>query len=821
MAKHSAEFMTGSRSRLLGIVATAIFLLMSQPVQGQQGPRSTIRFTAGWRFHLGDVSGAQQPAFDDSDWRPLDLPHDWSIEGTFDRDHPAGAGGGYLPGGVGWYRKTFTLPGSRRGKQVYIDFDGVYRNSEVWINGHYLGKRPFGYSSFRYELTPYLKGGDRENVIAVRVDNSEQPNSRWYSGSGIYRNVWLVITNKVHVAHWGTYVTTPQVNDEVGYVSVQTQVRNDDARPQDVTVITTIRDASGRSVAADSAAAKTIPADSALQVSQNMAVREPLLWSTEDPYLYTAVTTVTRDGQTVDRYTTPFGIRYFRFDADDGFFLNGKPVKIRGVCEHHDLGSLGAAVNKRAIERRLDILKSMGVNALRTAHNPPSPELLALTDEMGFLVLDEAFDVWRQKKTEYDYHQYWEQWHRRDLKTLIERDRNHPSVIMWSIGNEILEQWDSTGGALARELAGTVRALDDTRPITAGLNDPQPHNYVLRSGALDLVGYNYHNEEFADFPEAFPGQQFVATETASALATRGAYDMPSDSIRRWPTAWDKPFTEGNADFTVSSYDNVSTPWGSTHEEALRSIQSAGYLSGMFVWTGFDYIGEPTPYHWPARSSYFGIIDLSGAPKDAYYLYKSEWTDAPVLHLLPHWNWPEKDTVDVWAYTNAREVELYLNGRSLGRRKKTDDQMHLMWRVPWAPGTMKAVGRTKDGKQITDVVHTAGAPAQIKLHPDRKQLEANGRDLSFVRVTILDANGVVVPDADPRVEFEVTGPGTIAGVSSGDPTSHEPFKADHRRAFNGRCQVTIQATDAAGTITLRAQADGLKPATITLKTRKAE
>jgi len=527
-----------------------VLALVSTPVTAQEatdGPRTTTRFTTDWQFHREDVSGAEAPQFDDSNWRTLDVPHDWSIEGSFNETHPAGAGGGYLPGGIGWYRKSFTLPDSRRDQRVYVQFDGVYRNSEVWINGQFLGKRPSGYTSFRYELTPHVEQG--ENVIAVRVDNSDQPNSRWYSGSGIYRNVWLTTTNEVHVAHWGTHVTTPQVNEEVGFVSVKTRVRNHEAVPREVTVRTTIQNASGHSVA-DSSSTLTLPPDSSKRVAQGVSVHEPLFWSPEDPYLYTAVTTITRAGRTVDRYTTPFGIRYFRFDSDDGFFLNGERVQIRGVCEHHDLGSLGAAVNKRALERRLELLKGMGVNAIRTAHNPPSPELLELTDEMGFLVMDEAFDVWGEQKVEHDYHKFWDEWHERDLRSLIKRDRNHPSIIAWSIGNEILEQWSSSGVQIARDLAKTVRELDDTRPITAGLNDPRPYNTVIRSGAFDLIGYNYSHERFADFEQDFPGERFVATETASALATRGKYDMLADSIRRWPEAWDEPFTQGNEDHIV-------------------------------------------------------------------------------------------------------------------------------------------------------------------------------------------------------------------------------------------------------------------------------
>lgn len=798
------------------LLILVLFVWSAVPIRAQQapGPRERVRFTSGWQFHLGDIDNGSNPQLDDSGWRTLNLPHDWSIEGSFDRDNPAGAGGGYLPGGIGWYRKSFTLPDEMRGKQVFIDFDGVYQNSEVWINGHYLGKRPYGYSSFRYELTPWLHKGDRQNVLAVRVDNSQQPNSRWYSGSGIYRNVWLVSTQKIHVDHWGTYITTPEVNETAAYVEARTRLRNQTHSSQKVKVTTRLLEAGGK-VVAEASSEEELPADSTESLVHTLSVANPLLWSIEDPYLYRAETLVSREGETLDRYVTDFGIRYFHFDSNDGFFLNGVSTKIRGVCEHHDLGSLGAAVNKSALERRLRILKSMGVNAIRTSHNPPSPELLALTDRMGFIVMDEAFDVWSKKKTTYDYHLHWDKWHHRDLRDLVMRDRNHPSVMIWSIGNEILEQWDSTGVAIARDLASTVRELDPTRPITAGLNGPEPGNFVIRSGALDLIGYNYHSKWFPDFPHNFPGKKFIATETASALATRGEYDMPADSIRRWPEAWDKPFTDGNADHTVSAYDNVSAPWGATHKETLHAIQAANYLSGMFIWTGFDYIGEPTPYQWPSRSSYFGLVDLSGFPKDSYYLYQSEWTDKPVLHLLPHWNWQEGDTVDVVAYTNASQVELYLNGQSLGRKKKTAGQYQLLWRVPWQSGTLLAKGRTRNGRIITEQINTAGKPARIQLSVDRQTIAADGRDLAFVQVAIVDRDGVLVPHADNEVTFELSGPARIAGVSSGDPTSLESFKADHRKAFNGRCQVTLQSLTKEGTITLRAKAKGLKTSVVTV------
>ena len=795
------------------IIFWGVLFLFTIPLYAQSSrPRTRASFDRSWRFHLGDVKNGQAPGYNDAQWRRLNLPHDWSIEGKFSKDNPAGVGGGALPGGIGWYRKTFTIPVSHEDKQVFIDFDGVYQDSQVWINGHYLGKRPYGYSSFQYELTPYLHYGDQKNVIAVRVDNSKQPNSRWYSGSGIYRNVWLVTTNKIHVGHWGTYITTPVINNKISYVLIQTHVRNNEESNKDVTLYTAIYDSLGNKVA-QSDSSKSIPADSVSKYIQDIAVSNPHLWSTDDPYLYKAVSTVISGSDTLDQYTTPFGIRYFRFDSKKGFFLNGKHMKIWGVCDHHDLGPLGAAVNKRAIQRQLQILKGMGVNALRTSHNPPAPELLNLADRMGILVMDEAFDMWAKGKTKYDYHLHWKKWHKRDLQDMILRDRNHPSIIIWSIGNEIPEQWSPSGISIARELAGIVRNLDDTRPITSNLNDPQPSNYLIRSGALDLIGYSYHQNTFKDFPKIFPGKKFIGSETTSALETRGHYDMPSDSIRRWPIRWDKPFTQGNPDYTVSAYDNVSAPWGSTHEETLKIIKKYAFLSGMFVWTGFDYLGEPTPYGWPARSSYFGIVDLCGFPKDAYYLYKSQWTNKPVLHIFPYWNWKKGQTVDVWAYTNCDEVELFLNGKSLGTRKMTGDKLHLMWRVKYEPGTLRAVGM-KDGKVIlTREIHTAGKPARIILSADRDTIHADGRDLSFVTVKVVDSKGNMVPHADNLVHFHLSGDGFIAGVGNGNETDHEPFKANYRKAFNGMCLAIIQSNGKKGRITLKATSKGLKSQTI--------
>jgi len=797
----------------------ALLAFSSLTASGNSRRGTTVSFNNDWRFHLGEVANGQSPELDDAQWRRLGLPHDWSIEGDFDEKNPAGLSGGALPGGIGWYRKSFNVPETAKGKLVFIDFDGVYRNSEVWINGQYLGKRPYGYISFQYELTPYLKFGRAKNVIAVKVDNSQQPNSRWYSGSGIYRNVWLTTVDKARIDHWGTYITTPAVTDQLATVAIKTKVRNDSDTDAPVSLVTIIYDPAGKEVAR--AAAKNVAGKGlGKEVSQELKVDRPTLWSDGRPYLYTVVSQIEQGGKVTDRYETPLGIRQFVFDIDKGFILNGKPVKIRGVCNHHDLGALGSAINTRALERQLEMLKAMGVNGIRTSHNPPAPELLELADKLGFIVMDEAFDMWQKEKTKFDYHLDWDEWHKRDLEDMVLRDRNHPSIFIWSIGNEISEQWggNPAAGIIGNELSGIVRSLDKTRPITSACNFVSDQNTLITAGDLDLVGTNYAHNQISQFPKMFPGRRLIGTETTSALATRGSYDMPSDLIRRWPAKWDEPLKDGNADYSCSAYDNCSAPWGSTHEETWKIVKKYDFFSGMFIWTGWDYIGEPTPYPWPAISSYFGIIDLAGFPKDVYYMYQSEWTDKPVLHLLPHWNWKPGDNVDVWAYFNSDEVELFLNGKSLGTRRKIGDELHVVWRVPYQPGTLKAVSR-KNGKVVlTEEVRTAQQPARLVLLPDRKIIKADGRDLSFVTVKVVDRNGALVPRADNLVNFKLTGEGFIAGVDNGSEISHESFKANHRKAFHGLCLAVIQSKEKASKIVLRATAVGLAPASVVIATR---
>ena len=833
------------KKSLLFIILSCLAVFFNSCNRQEINTRQRTSFNNNWKFSLGDVEGASVFTFDDNDWRQLNLPHDWAIEGEFSKDNPSGTGGGALPGGIGWDRKTFVADETYAGKKVFIDFDGVYMNSEVFINGVSLGKRPYGYISFRYDLTPYLKIGE-ENVIAVRVDNQEQPNSRWYSGCGIYRNVWLTVTNPIHVDLWGTYVTTPQVSDKEATVSVCTSIKNEGAVDAEVKVVSSLLDAEGNLVG-ETTSVLPISKDSVGTYQQTMKVDSPILWSVNNPYLYTLETEVWAGGKLVDTYETTTGIRSFEFSADKGFVLNGEQVKIKGVCMHHDLGCLGAAVNTRAIERQLEILQEMGCNGIRCSHNPPAPELLQLCDEMGFIVMDETFDMWRKKKTRYDYSLYFNEWHERDLTDLMLRDRNHPSIFMWSIGNEVLEQWSdanadtlsleeanmilnfghsaemlakegsemSVNSLLTKKLADMTRALDSTRPVTAGCNEPNPYNHLFASGALDIIGFNYHDDWFMGVPKNFPGKPFIVTESVSSLMTRGYYKMPSDKPILCPERWDKPYYDPS--FSCSSYDHCRAPWGSHHENTLRLVSENDFISGQYIWTGFDYIGEPTPYGWPARSSYFGIVDLAGFPKDIYYMYQSQWTDKDVHHLFPHWNWEEGQEIDLWAYFNhADEVELFVNGRSQGVRTMPDDKYHVVWRVKYEPGTIKAVSR-KDGKVVMEKeIHTAGEPAQIRLSADRSEIQADGTDLSFITVEIVDKDGNLCPNANNLVNFDVQGAAFIAGVDNGNQTSMESFKAPHRKAFYGKCLVVLQNNGDRGDIQLSAVSEGLEKAMLNIQ-----
>ena len=818
-------------------------------------PREVTDFNDDWRFHLGDAAGAYDPGYDDSDWRELDLPHDWAVEGDFSEDNPAGTGGGALPGGIGWYRKTIVPASADSAKVWRIEFDGVYMNSEVFVNGVSVGVRPYGYISFGYDIQ-HLLDWDKENVIAVRVDNSEQPNSRWYSGCGIYRDVRMVKTGKVRIAPNGVYAIprlryTLEDELDAGFFFVQTDVISETDEISSVTVKHVVLNAKGKEVGSTQ---EHMPIRDVKDTELMVEVRNPHLWDVDDPYLYTLVTEIADDeGNVLDRVEMKTGLRNFHFSEDNGFNLNGRSLKINGVCLHHDFGCLGTAFNVNAARRQLEIMKEMGCNSIRTSHNPPAPQLLDLCDEMGIIVQDEAFDMWRKRKTAYDYSRYFNEWHERDLRDFIIRDRNHPSVMMWSIGNEVLEQWSdanadtlslaqanlilnfghpedvlakegsqmSVNTLLTKKLADMVRELDD-RPVTAGCNEPAPYNHLFRDlgaerfslkggfkrGALDIIGYNYHNQNVADVPKNFPGMPFIITESNSALMTRGYYVMPSDSMVICPDRWDIPYYDPS--FSCSSYDNCHAPWGNTHEETLKLVRDNDFVSGQYVWTGFDYIGEPTPYGWPARSSYFGIVDLAGFPKDVYYLYKSEWTDEPMLHLFPHWNWEPGQEVDMWCYyNNADEVELFVNGVSQGVKSKTDDCLHTVWRVAYEPGQVEVVARTGGKETARKAIRTAGEPAKIRLTGNQYGQGAADDALMFVSVEITDADGNLCPLADNLVNFELVGDSAfIAGVDNGNPVSMERFKDNKRKAFYGKCLVVLQAEKDGKTI-LKATSEGLE------------
>ncbi len=826
------------------VIALALLSACShQPV------RIVDDFTANWQFTLADSAADFSSAeMDDSNWRTLDVPHDWSIESDFSDKNPATPGGGALPGGIGWYRKSFLVDQTQQGKNIYIDFDGVYWNSEVWINGTSVGKRPNGYISFRYDLTPYIKFGEKNN-IAVKVDNSRQPNSRWYSGSGIYRNVRLIVANPIHIDLWGTYITTPEVNEQTATVRIVTRIKNTTREEPSVVVKTTLVDKNGRTVGKCKPAG-TMALRGISAVNQEISVGRPTLWSIENPYMYSVRTKLEIDGKTVDEYETPIGIRTFEFNPEKGFILNGKQVKINGVCNHHDLGCLGSAVNTRALERQLEILKAMGCNGIRCSHNPPAPELLDLCDKMGFIVMDEAFDMWRKKKSTYDYSQYFAAWYERDLTDLILRDRNHPCIFMWSIGNEVLEQWTDSrtdtldlqeanillnqqknidpkalesgeihvNQLLTIKLTEIVKTIDPTRPVTAGCNETNPSNHLFKSDALEIIGFNYHLSDYKNVPVNFPGKPFIGSETVSGLMSRGYYEMPSDSMRIWPESWDKPFDRPI--HQCSSYDNCHVPWGNSHEETWKAIKKMDFVAGQYIWTGFDYLGEPTPFWWPSRSSYFGIIDLAGFPKDIYYMYQSEWTDQPMLHIFPHWNWNPGEMIDVWAYYNqADEVELFLNGKSQGIKKKADDDLHVCWRIPFEAGQLKAVSRKNGQKIIEKEIQTAGIAVQIRLTADRTKISANGKDLAFITAEVLDETGYPVPTANQLIRFAIEGDGNIAGTDNGDPTNAISLKRPERALFHGKALAVIQAGKKPGKITLKATGEGLKDAEIIIKTEQ--
>jgi beta-galactosidase len=774
-------------------------------VNNYDGARSTtVSFDSAWKFHLGDVSGAQATTYDDSSWTSLDVPHDYSISQSFTQNSPAGGGGGYLNGGTAWYRKTFTLPSASQGQKVYVQFDGVYMDSTVYLNGTQVGGRPYGFSSFECDLTANAKFG-ASNVLAVRVNN-QQPSSRWYSGSGIYRHTWLKTVNPVRVAYTGTAVTTPTVSSSSATVNIAVTVQNDGTSDQSVTVASTVGDGNGTGVGAATSPATTVSAGKTATVTQTVTVSNPKLWSVSSPNMYSAITTVSVGGSVVDTYTTPFGIRTFAFSNTSGFTLNGSAVKLNGTCNHHDMGPLGAAVNNRGIQKHLEMLKSMGVNALRTSHNPPAPEMLDMADRMGFLVMDEAFDCWDQAKNTYDYARFFSKWSTTDIGDMVARDRNHPGIIIWSIGNEIQDNNNTT---IAASLIAAVKAKDSTRAIGQANASAAPGAAV--AALEDVVGLNYAPYSYDGTHSSNPSWKLFASESSSAVRSRGVYKTPVTTN-----------ILSGSDNQCSSYDNSVVSWGTSAEGSWSSVTTRAFIAGEFIWTGWDYIGEPTPYGWPSKSSYFGAIDTAGFPKDIFYFYQSKWGAAgpTMVHIVPmDWtSWTAGSSVTVWVYSNADSVELFLNGTSLGSKTTSATTAHLSWSVNFATGTLQAKA-TKGGTVVaTDTVKTAGSAAKLALSPDRATITADGRDLSYVEIDIEDAQGVVVPKAGNTISVAVSGPGTLVGLDAGDSTNHDSYKGTSHAAFNGKLMAIIQSTGTPGTVTVNATSSSLTAGSATITTQ---
>lgn len=773
----------------------------------------------GWKFTREDNKIFADAEYNDSSWQNVTIPHDWAIAGPFDMSIDvqtvkviedgekaeklrAGRTGALPFVGTGWYRYNLGRLKTENGEIYRLEFDGAMSNSKVYINGKLTAERPYGYSSFSLDITNMLVK-DADNIIAVRLENKEE-SSRWYPGAGLYRNVRLVKLAPVHIAHWGTYITTPEIRDKTASVFIRTTVNNSQEL-ENVFIKTVILDPDGNETATSS-----IPLSEGKQVTvtESFNIKNIRRWDIDSPEMYKTVISIIHNGKTIDTYETPFGIRTFSFTPDNGFILNGRRVPIQGVCMHHDLGPLGAAVNTRAIERQLEIMKEMGCNAIRTSHNPPAPELLDLCDRMGFLVMDESFDEWRMGKNKNGYANHFDEWAEKDLTDMIHRDRNHPSVIIWSIGNEIREQNKPEGAEVARFLTEICHREDPTRPVTAGLNN---YANAIKNGfgeILDIVGFNYKPFAYADTHKEHPNYCLYGSETASTVSSRGKYHIPVLETNN-------PFHE---DFHCSSYDVEYPKWASTPDTEFAGQDDNPFIAGEFVWTGFDYLGEPTPYNETisSRSSYFGIVDLAGMKKDRYYLYKSRWSKEPVLHMLPHWNWNEGDIIPVHCYTNYDIVELFLNGRSLGIRKKNSGSRLERYRMIWndicfEPGELRAIAYGKDGSiQEETIIKTAGMPSRLELSPDRKKIKADGKDLSFIEISVVDKDGTLCPNAEIQLDFKVKG-GELVALCNGDPTSLENFTGNTMKTFSGKCMAIVGKTTKNGKIVLNVSSNGIPEA----------
>lgn len=807
---------------------TIIMLAMGVTAATAQS-RKVTSFDNDWRFMKGDVAEAQSVTFNDSKWRTLNVPHDWSIEGENLKDNPGGGSIGYFPMGTGWYRKSFNVPGFSKNKVYTIEFDGVYMNSTVWLNGHLLGTWPYGYSSFSYDLTPYLKKSG--NVLAVKVDNSAQTNSRWYTGSGIYRHVRLVETQKTHFEKWGVFNHTLSIADGKAVVRVQSEFVNGENKPQTFVVRHSVIDDKGNVVCSNEATVNVAAGEKGVD-TQDITVPNPMLWDLENPYLYTLRSTIVAGKKVIDEVENTMGIRTIEYPLDKGFLLNGKQVKMKGVNLHHDGGAVGAAVPERVWERRLEILKSGGCNAIRTAHNAPAPEFLDLCDKLGMLVMDEAFDQWIHGKNNNDYHLYYKEWHERDLTAMVARDRNHPSVVMWSVGNEIRDQRSAEGPDAAAELIAICHKLDPTRLVTSGndeiaSNSPTSPEF-LAAFENDIIGYNYPDRWrtrrevlYSIDKTAYPTRRVVATESTGVGGTRREYQFPGAAS---PSDTGQRFRR-NRGLISSNLIDVEQRW--------RFTTAYDYVIGDFMWTGIDYYGESG---WPSRGAQSGYLDNCGFKKDGYYFFKSIWSDEPVVHLFPHWNWEghEGEIMQVACYSNCEEVELFVNGRSYGKKTTefprrgvdkswasygegkhfaTTSDLHLVWDVEYQPGEIKAVG-IRNGQKFEDVIRTASAPAQLRATVDRATFRANPSDVAHVTVEVLDKDGNICPITDNLVRFTVTG-GKLIGVENGNLRDLGSVLAKERKAWSGMCLGIVGATKP-GVVKVKVESDGLKSAELTLK-----
>ena len=813
----------------------ALLSILMSCKTGKPQTRERNSFNDDWLFQKPEDSLASNIDYDDSSWRQLSLPHDWAIEGPFAPEYNPRTGG--LPVfGKAWYRKHFTIDNSKKGSIITLQFDGVMSNSTIYINGSNIYSRPYGYSSFEVDITPFVNFG-KDNIIAVSL-NPEILSSRWYPGAGIYRNVWMEVKNPVHIKHWGQFVTTPLITENKAEISIETQIENKQELRGDYEIVTTILDFNSNEIASNT---KEFQFDGNEQtVNQKVEITNPKLWDFNTPYLYKAISTIYRNDVAIDNNSTNFGIRTIEYNRE-GFFLNGRKEKLKGVCLHHDLGPLGTAVNYRATERQLEIMKKMGINAIRTSHNPASPEQLELCDKMGILVQEEAFDCWKLPKVENGYNKYWDEWHEQDLRDMIKRDRNHPSIIMWSIGNEVREQDQKDGYIIARELTKISHEEDPTRPVTSGFNN---FDQAIKNGLadeIDLVGANYKPTQYESAFNNHKDWIVYGSETASTVSSRGVYHLPLEN-------YDK-----HESLQVNSYDFNAPNWAYPPDVEFFFQDSLPQILGEFIWTGFDYLGEPTPYggkdnlthgnwdvDWPSRSSYFGAVDLCGFPKDRFYLYQSQWTTEPMVHILPHWNWENTGVkeIPVYCYTNCDEVELFINGKSQGKRKKgvdktripvwfwawgnrpkhLDSPYRLNWNVNYEPGEIEVVAYNNGVEVKRNSIKTAGEPNKIELIPDRGIINADGYDLSFITVKIEDENSTFCPLADNNIEFKVTGPATIAAVGNGNAASTEPFQANYRKAFNGMCLLIVKSKKGeTGEVLIEASSDGLKSKSIRIKT----